>query len=127
MKKQLLRWLGRNVYGTFVAMPSPLNEGAETYLESLWLDAPRSVAAMHTLLAIVTMCLPPFLLFKPKLLSGLGEGDRHSFVQRMMGSRLYPVRLMAYGVRGHALVAVFRNPRTRQHFFAKDHSRAEAV
>ncbi len=119
--RSFLRWLGRAVYGTFVPLQGPL-EGAESYLETLWRDAPKRVALIHTLVAFMVMWLPPLVIVKFKPLCFLSHGDRERFQQKMLHSKYYVIRMLALAVRGHALVSTFRDEKVYREFFPQKRS-----
>jgi hypothetical protein len=110
-----LRWLGRTVYGTFLPLESAYLSGAENYLSDVWTVAPKRVALLHTLLATFFLFIPGIILRKFKLIFQLSQDDRELFQIKMIGSRSYLLRTMIYGIRGHALVAILRDPNAREH------------
>ncbi len=91
-------------------------EGAQNYLVDVWRDAPLRAALVHTALAWILLFLPLLILRKPKLFSGLSRSDQKLMQERMMHSRWYLLRMTAYGVRGHALVATLRDKEARAFF-----------
>jgi hypothetical protein len=105
---RFLRRLGREVYGGFVPVDTSMLSGAEGYLPELWSEAPFRVALIHTLLAIVVSLFPLFLIGRPRRFGKLSQVNRLKMIGKMMRSRFYLMRLIAYGVKGHALVAVLR-------------------
>jgi hypothetical protein len=112
--KKFLTWLGKEIYLGFVPVDPALSRGAENYLVDLWAQAPRSVAVIHTTLALIVWMLPIVVLKRPVLFHQLSTPDQEKMIRRMKTSRIYLIRLIAYGVKGHALVAVFREPSARR-------------
>lgn len=112
--RRVLRWLGRHAYGTWIPAGEPQHlRGAERFLEDVWRDAPRRVAAAHTAMAIATCALPLLVLRTLRPLPWLGRRARDTFARRVLGSASYPLRLLGYAMRGNALVAVLRDPDAR--------------
>lgn len=109
-----LRGLGKEVYGGLVPLEDSLLEGAAGYLPDLWNEAPLRIAMTHTVLAIMISLLPLFLIGRPRRFGRLSAGDRVKVMEKMMRSRFYLLRIVAYGVKGHALVAVLRKTESRQ-------------
>jgi len=109
-----LKWMGREVYGAFLPLDAPHKlVGAENYLPDIFRSTTFSVGASHTLLCVAVFFLPVFSRFlRPLGLLTREEKDR--FVTRLLTSPLYLFRLIGYGVKGHALVAVLREPVARQ-------------
>jgi hypothetical protein len=112
--KIFLRWLGRSVYTPFVPVTSSACQGTERYLEDLWDHAPWRVALLHTFLALIVQCLPVLVLGRPVLFSMLSKPNQEKFQQRLFRSRWYALRLIGYGIKGHALVATLRDPKARE-------------
>lgn len=115
MRTRLLRSLGRAAYGLFL----PYNDnakliGAAEYLPTLWRDFPLKVALSHTLLCLAVFFLPPLILRKPKLLNGLTVSEKEQYATALLRSRIYLIRLIGYGVKGHALVSVLSVGRKTQ-------------
>lgn len=115
MVSSFLRRLGRVSYGAFLPLGSDeLLEGASNYLVDAWKSSPKSVALAHTILCATVYFLPLFLFpyFRP--LSMLAPASRNKFVNELLQSKLYFLRLVGFGVKGHALVAILRDPIARQ-------------
>lgn len=110
MVSPLLRHLGRVSYGAFL----PLEDlsGAENYLVDVWKHFPRSVALAHTVLCLGVYFLPVFTYLRP--LSLLPSKARDQYVQELLNSRVYLFRLIGFGVKGHALVAILRVKNARE-------------
>jgi choline dehydrogenase-like flavoprotein len=84
----------------------------ERYLEDMWREAPARAAAALTAAAILVAAwvrLSVFSVFRAD-----SESRRTDPARRLLDSRFYPVRLLAYALRGHALVAALRDPAARQ-------------
>jgi len=111
--QKLLAALGRAVYAGVVPVAVEYRRGAETYLPELWAKAPWRVALTHTGLALVTLLLPPVVLRTPRLFSALPNSEKERMITTMMRSRIYLLRLIAFGVRGHALIAILRDEKAR--------------
>ena len=110
MPKRLLRHFSFHVYFAFCPLDDDrAHRGAETYLIDLWRYFPKSVALSHTLLCIAVYFLPAFTFYPLRVLSRLPLSQRNIFVTRLLTSRIYFFRLVAYAVKGHALVAIFRD------------------
>ncbi|MBI4404376.1 MAG: hypothetical protein HY537_09460 [Deltaproteobacteria bacterium] len=106
-----LKWLGISVYGAFV--PVPDTRGAGSYLVDLWKHAPSHVAAAHTIAALIILFLPPLMIGKLSLFSALPRRDKDRMLEKLIHSKHFWFRMIAYGVRGHAMVATFRFPETK--------------
>jgi hypothetical protein len=115
-----LRWLGRTVYGSLVPFPAEHLTGAENYLVDLWRIAPKKIALVHTLLAILMYLSPPLILLTPHFLAGLTPRQNNEFQARLIRSRFFLLRTITYGVRGHALVAILREPSARAWLLKKE-------
>lgn len=111
--KRFLHWLSLEIYPSFLPVYPEWGNGAKTYLSDLWSDAPLKVALVQTILALIVLIMPMALLMKPKLFSSLPIHDRSEVIRRMSSSRIYLIRLIAYGVKGHATVAIMRDPLAR--------------
>lgn len=113
MLQSALRWLGREVYGSFVPLEGNGSlRGAEDYLSELWRTFPKRIALSHTLLCVAVMVLPCLTKsLRPLFL--LNRSAKNHFASHLLRSRLYLFRLIAYGVKGHALVATLRTAAAR--------------
>lgn len=115
MISSLLRRLGRVSYGAFLPLDSDEKlVGASTYLVDAWRTAPKSVALAHIVLCAAVYLLPLviFPYFRP--LSLLAPASRDKFVKELLQSKIFFLRLVGYGVKGHALVAILREPIARR-------------
>lgn len=83
------------------------------YLCDLWKIAPKRVAFAHTVLALIPLFIGPFLLKKPCLYPALALEQKEQIQHKLMFSKWYLLRLVAYGLRGHALVATLRDEKVR--------------
>jgi choline dehydrogenase-like flavoprotein len=72
-----------------------------SYLQVLWTHAPTRAAFLYTAMALVFSSLSIFIRNRDKLLKTL------------MHSPIYPLRLLAYALRGQSLIARFRTPSLR--------------
>lgn len=115
MVSSLLRRLARVSYGAFLPLDNEAKlEGASSYLTDAWKSLPPQVALAHTVLCAVVFFLPLFLFpyFRP--LSILPSASRDQYVKELLTSKIYLFRLVGYGVKGHALVAILREPAARE-------------
>jgi choline dehydrogenase-like flavoprotein len=120
--KRLLRWLSRCAYGGWIPHPRVQESSwVADYLGDLWRDAPRSVAATHTLLC-VAVAASPLLRGRLKLLGSLPADQRDAHHRWLLGSRIYPIRVAAYVVRANAMVAALRDPEVRASLIPPRHS-----
>jgi choline dehydrogenase-like flavoprotein len=114
-----LRWLSRAVYGGCLpGGAEPAGAGVERYLEDLWRDAPWPVALGHTLTALM-MCAAPLALghgLRP--FPALTADEQGTLLARLLQHPWYPARLLAFTVRGNALVAALRDPHARAAFLS---------
>lgn len=122
---KILRWLGRGVYTGFVPINPSCTQGAEEYLVDLWRSAPKRVAFVHTALALTVTLLPFLFLRRLKLFPSLLPKEQERMILKMMRSPIYLFRLIAYGVKGHALVAVLRHPQARRMILSTHYEMAE--
>ncbi len=98
--KALLRKLSRSALGAFLPHPAVESSwGTERYLEDLWREAPMPAALALTVASLLIRLWP---------------GDKERAAAQLLGSRIYPLRLMAYALRGHAFVAALRDPAVRR-------------
>ncbi len=113
--RRFLRWLGGGIYPALSLRSRPeARRAAEQHFERLWRQAPPVVALVHTLIALAICLLPPFLLGRFRPFSSLAPADQDRMVRRMLGSRLFLLRLLAYAARGQAMVAVLKDPEVRR-------------
>ena len=82
------------------------------YLGDLWQHAPRRVALTHTLLAIF-VCLTPLLFGRFRLLPWLAPAEQQELLGRLLRARNYFLRMIAFALRGHALMAALRDAELR--------------
>lgn len=107
--------LSESVYFPFVPIADPRAvSGARTYLRDLWSGYRWNIAFVHTAICAFMYFLPVLILGKAKTLPMLGAAERELFLKRILESRLYPLRLLGYGVKGHALMAVLRDASLRR-------------
>ena len=97
----------------------PKKGGAETYLVDLWTKAPRKVALTQTALAILLLLSPFYVQGKLLLYCWLSEKNKEKLQSAMTHSRFYFIRLVLYGIKGHALVATFRDPSARSSYLRR--------
>ena len=109
-----VRGFAAEVYAGFVPVPGGIPEETDRFLDDLWRDAPLRVALATTLGAVAVQCSPPFLLGRPTVFTRLAPGERERLLARLMASDAYLGRLLFYGVKSMALVAVLRDPAVRR-------------
>ena len=108
------RWAG-GVYAAIVPVTGDVPDRAATFLEDLWQVAPVRVALL-TSVGALAVCLSPIVVIgRPTLFHRLSEADQQRLLERMMEARPYVFRLLFYGVKSMALVAVLRDPECRKH------------
>lgn len=107
------RWAG-SVYAAVVPVTPGVPEGAATFVEDLWRVAPVRVALLTTLGALAVSLSPVVVIGRPTLFHRLSPADRERVLERMMRARPYVFRLLFYGVKSMALVAVLRDPECRR-------------
>jgi len=86
---------------------------AQRFLDDLWRDAPIRVALATSVGALLVQISPPFLLRRFTPFTRLDADDRERLLERWMNADAYPLRLVFYGVKSMALVAVLRDPEAR--------------
>lgn len=97
-------------------MPSRTETGAggvERYLEDLWREARWPVALAHTLAALLMCAAPLALGHALRPFPFLSSDEQGALLARMLRHPWYPVRLLGFTIRGHALVALLRDPVAR--------------
>lgn len=108
--KWALNALSRRTYSQVLS--SADSAGSSTYLSDVWKDAPPTVALLHTLMAVFVL-FSPLLFFRLRLFHQLDEEERPNLFKRLLNSRVYIFRLVAYAFRGNAMVAAFRDVSVR--------------
>jgi len=106
-------WAG-SVYAAMVPVAPGPAPGAEGFLVDLWEVAPMRVALATALGAWLIALSPPLVLRRPTVFPRLSPDDQERLLTRLMAADAYPVRLLFYGVKSMALVAVLRDPATRR-------------
>lgn len=113
-------WLGGEIYGSLFPVSSL--EGAQSYFLELWNRAPKKVALTQAIL-LLFMAVTPLILFgRLRLFPTLSRAEKESIWSRLQSSRVYALRLVAYGLRGHALMAILRDPAARLEVLSKPSS-----
>lgn len=89
-------------------------DGAATFVEDVWRDAPLHIFLPSIAGALVIVFSPPLLLGRPTLFHRLSTADQQRLLTKLMTARPYLLRLLFYGVKSQALVAVLRDERCRR-------------
>jgi len=113
MVQRLLNHLSENVYLAF--FPSDFGiSGAQTYLWELKSRVPMKAFLIQVVLALFVYLAPVLYLELPLPL--LAVKRKELILRKLMNSRIYLFRLIAFAVKSHALMAVFREPDARAEF-----------
>jgi len=105
-------WAG-SVYAAVVPVAPGVPPGAATFLEDLWEVAPARVALATALGALAIALSPPLVLGRFAVFPRLSRDEQEQLLRRLSEASPYLVRLLFYGVKSMALVAVLRDPDTR--------------
>jgi hypothetical protein len=106
-------WAG-SVYAAMVpVLPGP-GAGATTFLEDLWREAPRRLALASTVGVLLIALSPPLVLGRLTLFHRLRRDEQERLLGKLLGVRSYPLRMLVFGVKSQALVAVLRDPAARK-------------
>ena len=89
-------------------------EGAARFLEDMWRVASLRVSVPSIAGALLIALSPALVLGRLTTFHRLTPADRQRLLSKLMTARLYPVRLLFYGVKSQALVAVLRDERCRR-------------
>lgn len=103
--KPFLNWLSREGYGSLASIDK---SQAENYLNELWNKAPKLVFLSQFVGLVFIQLSPVLYFFRLTFFHKLNPAQNEIMQTRLSSSRFYPVRLLFYGVRAHALVAQFR-------------------
>lgn len=107
-------WAG-TVYAAMVPVRDDgVPDGAATFLEDLWRTAPLRVWLPSAAGALLIALSPPIVLGRFTLFHRLSAADRQRLLEKLMTSRPYTTRLLFYGVKSQALVAVLRDEPCRR-------------
>ena len=108
------RGFAGDVYAAFVPVGEQTPEETQRFLDDLWRDAPIRVALATSVGALVVQLSPLLVLRKFTVFTRLDRDERERVMTRLMTADAYVVRLLFYGVKSMALVAVLRAPDTRR-------------
>jgi hypothetical protein len=115
--RRLLSFLSRgwagSVYAAVVPVAPGVPRGAATFLEDLWEVAPARVTLATALGALAIALSPPLVLGRLTVFPRLAREEQEALLARLAEARPYLVRLLFYGVKSMALVAVLRDPAIR--------------
>jgi hypothetical protein len=106
-------WAGA-VYAAMVPIAPGVPEGAAAFVEDLWRAAPLRISLPSICGALLIALSPPFLLGRPTTFHRLPQEERQRLLAKLMTARPYLLRLLFYGVKSQALVAVLRDERCRR-------------
>jgi hypothetical protein len=108
------RGFAGEVYAAFVPVEDGVPDEARRFLDDLWRDAPVRVALATSVGALAVQLSPPLILRRFTVFTRLGPDERERVMTRLMTADAYLVRLLFYGVKSMALVAVLRDPDSRR-------------
>ena len=107
------RGFAGEVYAGFVPVGDGVPAETRRFLDDLWRDAPIRVALATTVGALAVQLSPPLLLRRFTVFTRLDADERERLLARWMTADAYAMRLLFYGVKSMALVAVLRDPQAR--------------